>query len=1728
MAEFDYNTRRAVTDRRKEELNRRIERITGWDRQLAREVADQNGGEKTAQIIKSFYEEESTPSGWFRKKGLLPGLRVHKGLLDAFIPKAYQDSYLYIIDKLNQFPFSYGWDRRTVRTAGYGPQGRLVFSLLTVYERLFYLGDRLEDYIYRRLDEEKRDYVKNEWSFNNNFSLIYAAEIDRGNQAVIEAFRDLILSENNTAYLDREMILGILRSDNRELQKLLGDLLLAARMQEGLRQVICEAMDEGTKEAFLILLQVIEEHDLIRYSSVKRAVSTWIGIFDEKSVDRVNGKLLSLMSRCLRDQSICREQLKTNDSIAISAALWALGFEEAERAIAAMTELIDHGTKNQKLTASFYNQNLFQDSYKIRMARKAVLEYTDDLELVAAFMPAFTTRLGGWIRDLLYKDRTRTGNTVKPQKPVLTDYFENRQDAEQQYEKFWEIYGRLPKKGLVYDPCIFPWYRVELTPSDVVRHLAFTAYVLQDEEKMTQMAGLLGEVSGNSYDRGFLVNLLLYQPVNEVQRRLLISYMGNAEESTSQKAIEMVKRLPLGPEDYRQMEDMLRFKRSNLRSELLELLMRQRDADMEECLKRLLADKREEKRSAGLDLLLRLSKQKEKADFYCRVRTLAAAIETPTDKEKVLLGEIMGQQTAEISEQKGFGLYDPQAPEEIPKSEEGRDAVLRCLPLPEKELIQKMKKLDKLIEENKHYEYETIFGEKRLLGNEYVQLKEQANTDEDKSRQKRWRGYVLDNYPLADELRAFYEKEISDYGTFIAWEARLLLGNGELYENGRKFYEAIFGRMPFRPEPLDLCYASQIRDIRLNYRYEFLDREFLFEASIQAVTALTKVINKENRNLTYHYTGWNGRRFESRSSVGSLRFIDRFLEGIGYWENDGEFVRAFYTAWRFELACRQEREKAQFVSDGNGYNSLNASPLTPITPYWFLKAYHLQLISRDILFKSIFNYFNRKDCLHALCELVKDEYGRPGNRALWRRFFGEELSQKVLDQGETLAGPDTWCGRLVRELYDAIVPLMVDTELRRGEAETVFSADISGITYMQGVEYLVRILMALGKDTLGREAYYYWYYAPGHGKREVLSRLLKACYPAGVDNGQKLKAALTGTNIKADRLVEVAMYAPQWIDIIQEYLGWEGLKSGCYYFMAHMNERFEEQKLAMIAKYTPLSAEELQDGAFDIDWFWEAYSLLGEKNFGLLYKAAKYISDGQKHSRARKYADAATGKVTLEELREQITAKRNKDLLMSYGLVPFGDDREADLLNRYQFIQKYAKEARQFGAQRRASESKAAEIALVNMSVHAGFADVTRLTLNMEGRLAKEFAPYMTWNAAEGMEDVELCLTVDKTGKSEILCRRGEKCLKSIPAAFKKHPYVQEIKEANKKLKEQYVRAKKLMEESMESGAEFTAVEVAGLLENPVVRAILSLLVFGSGETMGFLVQEEDGLYLKAWDGAVVLLEAKQGIRIAHPMDLYRAKVWHQYQKYLFDHQIRQPFKQIFRELYVKLPEELGQTASRLFAGNQIQPQKTVGCLKSRRWIADYEEGLQKIYYKENIIARIYALADWFSPSDVEAPTLEWVEFSDRKTFQALTIEEVPELIYSEVMRDVDMAVSVAHAGGVDPETSHSTIEMRRAIVEFNLPLFKLTNVTLKESHALIQGARGSYSVHLGSGVVHQEGGAMLHILPVHSQQRGKLFLPFVDEDPKTAEIMSKIVLLAEDQKIRDPFILDQITVQNV
>jgi hypothetical protein len=126
-------------------------------------------------------------------------------------------------------------------------------------------------------------------------------------------------------------------------------------------------------------------------------------------------------------------------------------------------------------------------------------------------------------------------------------------------------------------------------------------------------------------------------------------------------------------------------------------------------------------------------------------------------------------------------------------------------------------------------------------------------------------------------------------------------------------------------------------------------------------------------------------------------------------------------------------------------------------------------------------------------------------------------------------------------------------------------------------------------------------------------------------------------------------------------------------------------------------------------------------------------------------------------------------------------------------------------------------------------------------------------------------------------------------------------------------------------------------------------------------------------------------------------------------------------------------------------------------------------------------------------------------------------------MRDLDLVVSVAHAGGVDPEASSSSIESRSALIRETATLLNLENVKLSEKHVIIDGKLSNYNVNLGSGVVHKQPGGSLCIIPVHSQHRGRVFLPFVDNDPKTAEIISKVILLARDEQIKDPTILEQI-----
>jgi len=581
-------------------------------------------------------------------------------------------------------------------------------------------------------------------------------------------------------------------------------------------------------------------------------------------------------------------------------------------------------------------------------------------------------------------------------------------------------------------------------------------------------------------------------------------------------------------------------------------------------------------------------------------------------------------------------------------------------------------------------------------------------------------------------------------------------------------------------------------------------------------------------------------------------------------------------------------------------------------------------------------------------------------------------------------------------------------------------------------------------------------------------------------------------------------------------IDWEGLKESAWYFIAHTTDHLSDFAKDQIALFSSITADDFRDGAFDLAWFQSAYQTIGAKNFKIVYDAAKYASEGANHRRAQLYADTAIGKLSPEPLMEEIRDKRNKDKLRALGLIPLKKSDQQDALTRYQFIQQFLKESKQFGAQRRASEARAASIALENLARNAGDGETTRFTWRME---LAAFTDIKHLFDAQQIEHITAQLQIDEDSNVTMIVEKDGKRLKNIPAALKKHAQVVELQEARKELQEQYKRARPALEQAMELETKFFAEELINLLEHPILAPLLQKLIFKKEEHVGWLTK--DGLKLLTDD--VVSLAPTAILTIAHPYHLLQSGQWRQWQATMFEHEIKQPFKQIFRELYVINADEQGQKRSLRYAGHQVNPSQTVALLKTRGWQISYDEGPRKVYYKENIVASLYAQADWFTPAEIEAPAIEGVYFYNRLTGKDLVLDDIPATIFSEVMRDIDLVVSVAHVGGVDPEASHSTIDMRSVIVEELAKLLKLTNVEVKKQHALIEGKLASYSLHLGSGVVHQVGGSMIPIIAVPSQHRGRIFLPMVDDDPRTAEIMSKLLLLSEDTKIKDPAILGHI-----
>ena len=1630
------------------------------------------------------------------------------GLFGTLIPESLVPSLLYEIDNVREYPFTEGWYRRTFRSDRYDIYIAKICTIVKSYTKP-QSDAPYSDYLEGKVSQAQMDCFYAFANHHNEFDIAY--NIDIGNAATIRYITDVI-NGGMPDEITYSMLRAVFMANNHELHELAGKLLLAAKLQEGLRQAICETCDMGRYDAFRYIIGIIADNDLIRYSSVKRAVGTWTGLIAEgsKDLERVSGKTLALITECLDDDNVRREALATDDVMKVYLALWAEAVRSTSSAIDVMKKIAVEGTHPQVMATAYFTSELFSREYKARVAKTLVIAHPGELDVLALSL-----------RNLFEERPMRKIIEDRGTEAILLRNFADRGEAEKLYADLKETLQQMPKKPVEFNPCVFPWNFEKITRGDVIRALIAIAAALGDEDKKDELCPLLADIDTTSNTKRGEMELLVGNPKTEIQRDTAVLEIGDKETYTRAAAYRIVCEMALSDKHYRMLEDMLRFKASDIREHVIALLMKMDDDRLHECAERLISDKKEEKRAAGLDILMQIGKDENRKGLFERSLPLTSLIKEPTTKEQILIDQLCADSSASEEETvEGYGLYTS---EDIYKPELDKEYLAQCIDIYKQHFpataffgggkqkdddshVKVLKALDDLIEEHRNDEFTAWNGDKVLLGSTGANINLSYGQERKVAFPELW--------------EAFYEKYFANDHVLLFRVNYAMLG-WKMDQTERERFGSIVYRMvgqEFAVLPT-LAHKLQI-DFSLSYLLmKYFDKTVYHKIAFAAMYGLWELAEKEkffvpepteSRYRSKQYYVEDGKVCSVEGRVHSL-FSDPRVSIMKSWSlrfGKEPFPHVFALT---HMLCERLGTYA-FGGAGKEYNPYDTRCFEDLTEAHYIRAAYLGIITEGYMYRHFFEECpTLNGAVETLCGIIRRYRDIESGRK--RYFYGKSSSAFSIllsEDNPVITDANLPLVEYAAGIYEKLVGLILDSELRRGDSPAEFTQQIRSVSRIFGVDRFVQILSALGRDTLERSTWF----SNDMPKRKSLSHLLAVCMPREDDTAEKLRARLKGTDITDKRLVEAALYSEGWIPVVGEYLGWEGFESACYYFISHMNESFSEQQKALFAKYTPITTEELNDGAFDLDWFRETFETIGEKRFEMIYDAAKYITDGAKHTRARKYADAARGKLALDDAKKQIHEKRNKDTLMASALIPLAGDE--DVLYRYKLYMQFRKESSQFGAQRKASENTAVDMALRNLAENAGFTDVTRLTMRMETMM---FDDIRQLTEPQALDDITLRLVIDEQGKCEVECTKGGKELKSIPAKYKKNELVLTLAETKKTLTEQYRRTRLMFEQAMEDMTEFTAGELEALISNPVVAPIVKGLVYTDGKCSGML----EGTSFLTVNGEARRLAADTQLRVAHPYDLYAEGSWRDWQKLLFDRKLVQPYRQVFRELYVKTEDELGTFTSLRYAGNQIQPQKTVACLKTRRWVADVEDGLQKVYYKHNIIARIYALADWFSPADIEAPTLEWVDFFDRKTGKQMKIDDIPDILFSEVMRDVDLAVSVAHAGGVDPEASHSTVELRRAVCEFTMPLFGLTNVTFEKNHALVTGELADYSIHLGSGVVHIQGGAMINILPVHSQHRGRLFLPFVDDDPKTAQIISEILLFAEDKKIADPFILQQI-----
>ncbi len=425
-------------------------------------------------------------------------------------------------------------------------------------------------------------------------------------------------------------------------------------------------------------------------------------------------------------------------------------------------------------------------------------------------------------------------------------------------------------------------------------------------------------------------------------------------------------------------------------------------------------------------------------------------------------------------------------------------------------------------------------------------------------------------------------------------------------------------------------------------------------------------------------------------------------------------------------------------------------------------------------------------------------------------------------------------------------------------------------------------------------------------------------------------------------------------------------------------------------------------------------------------------------------------------------------------------------------------------------------------------------------------------------------LKITGVGKSELCWFKPDGTLQKTVPSFVKEKHAEaykELKETQKQIDQTTSAQRDRLDRILRTDMQWQFENfMSSYFEHGLMSVLVKKIIWQFSDTTQDTNQS--AIYLNGqWitsDKDILLPAHNCIVTLWHPAteSVANIKKW---RDFILVHEILQPFKQAYREVYILTDAEINtRTYSNRMASHVLKQHQFNMLAKIRGWkyslIGAWDGGdnsLAQIILPEYKLRAEYWVSS-INSNDAYNDTGIWnyittdqIRFINTENNQLMNLIDVPAIPFSEILRDVDLFVGVASVGN-DPNWFDSggllvqrdywqsysfgdlseVAKNRKEILTNLLPRLKIAKVAeIKDKFLVIKGTRRTYKIHLGStNILMEPNDQYLCIVQDRSAKNftENLFIPF-EGDAGISMILSKAFLLANDKNITDGTINSQI-----